>query len=729
MYNFVLIKNEIKTLFRQKIILASTLLVNTFMVFGINSINNSNNMAMHGIKKTSTTIAFGSSQYGAMLGVFLYSILTILILSKDKRKNSLEIVSISINYFKLTILRMVSMIGIALITTLSGLIIILGIQRFIFNISIEFPVYVYTYSVILFIPILLSILMSSGLFMISDSLDISILSMGALYSIGTFSSNYLLLWVKPPIPVFSDFAGIQPAGKLILYNRLAWVYISISILLVGLLCRRRYSLDFFKSLKINIRCTFIPVLLAVSILCLGFVIDKEPYMNRYNRLLTEEEEITLGIELNKINPQVTFYPEKGKMRAKVSYEFDNKAKGDYIKFSTNEGLKINEVKVNSKVTGFKRKNESNIIYINIPKSDNILIEISYEGSIKYDGAMGYAGYICKDSIYLLECSNWIFRPLTETSPMIESTGYFKAPKELCIVTPGKLTDVIEEEEYRKWQYALKSPSIDLAVFAGKYTKKELISGSTSIEFYYSPRHEKYIEHRDMEGYIKNIMNYYSKHFGEYSLDKYPLKIVETSVYKPGGHSSINVVTFAEYMLNREIIKRPLIQESSSEKDIDRFLENDFTLHHDIEIIAHEIAHQWWGSGVDAINETPWSNEGLANYSAYKYIESEFGENAAKTIYFLWEDSVNRVSNSYYIKHPENIEKLNKTYRMGIEMENEHMQLYHKMPLQLIKGEMYLKEKQFLNNLSKIYTNHLFEKLNYDDFLKEMHLTKEVISFE
>lgn len=63
------------------------------------------------------------------------------------------------------------------------------------------------------------------------------------------------------------------------------------------------------------------------------------------------------------------------------------------------------------------------------------------------------------------------------------------------------------------------------------------------------------------------------------------------------------------------------------------------------------------------------------------------------------------------------------------MENEHMKIYHKMPLQLIKGENHIGKKQFLNNLSQIYNNHLFEKLSYDSFLKEMNLTKEVISFE
>ena len=56
---------------------------------------------------------------------------------------------------------------------------------------------------------------------------------------------------------------------------------------------------------------------------------------------------------------------------------------------------------------------------------------------------------------------------------------------------------------------------------------------------------------NIENYIKNMFEYYSDNIGSYYSKEYPLKIVESSIYKPGGHSSGNVITFAEYMVNRE----------------------------------------------------------------------------------------------------------------------------------------------------------------------------------
>ena len=54
--------------------------------------------------------------------------------------------------------------------------------------------------------------------------------------------------------------------------------------------------------------------------------------------------------------------------------------------------------------------------------------------------------------------------------------------------------------------------------------------------------------------------------------------------------------------------------------------NDYTaniLLHDLDIIAHEMAHQWWGTGVSLTTDGSFSDEGLAEYSSYKYIQNEF----------------------------------------------------------------------------------------------------------
>ena len=84
--NFKLLKNEIKTLSKLKMIWVVILITSIFMIVGIDSINLSNEMSLHGIQMTSLTCALGSAKYGALCGVLAFSMVTILLLSRDDRK-------------------------------------------------------------------------------------------------------------------------------------------------------------------------------------------------------------------------------------------------------------------------------------------------------------------------------------------------------------------------------------------------------------------------------------------------------------------------------------------------------------------------------------------------------------------------------------------------------------------------------------------------------------------
>src|SRR6185369_5315567 len=50
--------------------------------------------------------------------------------------------------------------------------------------------------------------------------------------------------------------------------------------------------------------------------------------------------------------------------------------------------------------------------------------------------------------------------------------------------------------------------------------------------------------------------------------------------------------------------------------------------HEISLIAHELAHQWWGNGVTCAGFTHfWLNEGFATFMAAAYLEQRFGRDA------------------------------------------------------------------------------------------------------
>lgn len=721
--NFKLIKNEVKILLKFKILWAAILVTGIFMAVGINSINLSNEMSLHNIKMTSLTCALGSAKYGALSGVLVFSLVTILLLSRDNRKRTESIIYSSINEEKLLIIRMISVILYGVSAIILGLIITVLIQVIVYNVPVQIEQYIYCYGTITFPAVLFSIFISIGIYLISESIDISILFMIIMFFVSFLSANYLLNWAQTGVIVFSDFAGIRPVSKLILYNRILWFVISLSVLFVGFLFRRRYEFGILRSFSFNGKNKLLVLISIISFVVCGFIYIKEPYtMNYYPS--TEKLNINNSLILKKVSPKVTFYTDKESLNAEVLYEFENKD-SDFVQFEINEGLNVKEISINDKTCTYEKNRQQNIIKIKVPKTKNVKVKISYEGKIKYYKGGSVAGYICKDSIYLLEQSNWIFRPLTEYNKNIDIDGFYSAPADLCVITPGKNTKIEDKDGYKIWNFKLKSKDMSIGAFAAKYKKSKFNVKGTEIELYYSPNHENYIKNdslgngKNIEDYIKNMFEYYSANIGDYYSKEYPLKIVETSIYKTGGHSSENVITFSEYMVNRQLKNTPM---------------DAYTLIHDLSVIAHEMSHQWWGTGVNVAADGSFSSEGFAEYFSYKYIKNEFKnspfENFAESEGLdLWQQQADNLRKSYYLKSAENLEKLNKDYKKQFEIESIKMQRYGLMPLKLMNIEELQGEETFLNNLSNVYKNNRSKDLTYEGFLKEMKISKEEFSYD
>ncbi len=721
---FLLIKNEVKYMFKTKTIILLILAACIILSIGINSLNMTNDFNLFYIRRTSSTISFNSVKFGATICSLLFSLFTVINLDKDKRKRSRTIIESNLDYLNIMKARIVSIIFYAILTTIVGMIVVMAIQKSIYSIPIDISYYLFSYFVIFFPTLLFSILIISGLYILTESLDMSIITFGMIFIKSLRSNNYLLTWVRTNLDIVSDFAGIGAVGNTIIYNRLLWFLISLSIFFIGLLFRRRYESGVGSSFFINIKSRGLLVLVIFLILGSGFTYAKEPYtMELMNDFETSIDE---RIYLDGIYPEVEFDCENGKMDAHVLYSFINNG-SNIIKFNINDGLKINSLKVNGEETAYQKI--KNTIEVSIPNVEKINIEFSYGGQVKCDkNGVGRAmpGYISKESIYLLEASNWIFRPLVVEGDMIGISGYYIAPDYLTMVVPGRLIDVETIDGNKKWIFEYKSHTADIGAFAAKYKKVQIDAPNMTVEFYYTPKHEEYVDNMKIVEHIKGMMEYYIQNIGEYYSKEYPLKIAEVSIYKRGGHSSENVITFAENTINRDNSMYSILNKNN---EIEDFRKVDVYVN-DLNLIAHEMAHQWWGTGVNIRDDTPWSSEGLANYFSYKYIQKEFGDMISSGAFLQpWEYRVNELKNYYYIKNDDMKEKLNERFIKSLEMEKMHSELYYLMPLKLLKGEEIQGEKAFLEGMQKIYRRHLLKDLTYDEFLQEMNLTREAIEID
>jgi len=730
---FYLLFNEIRLLSRSKLTLTSVFLTALAAVLGLNAIDYAGQHSLMGLAKTPLTVGLGPAQYAGMVGSLLFAVLTLMLLSRDRRHKSTVILDTARNHSRLLAFRTAAVLFYGIIAVMLGALALYVVQVFVLKIPFEPGVSLPALLVITLAAIFFTVLLCSGLYLITESLDLAFFVFCILFFIGIGSPNYLFLWVQSPVRIYSDFGGILPVFKLVLYNRLFWSFVSTGIFTAGLLCRRRYELGLGGSLKLNAKYVMVPALFLLLLSASLLTYLNEPYINPNYSVFETELEVDEKVKLIRVFPDVRFFPEDERLSARVLYEFEKEPGTEYIDFITNPGLHINAVAVNGageEIAGmaplpasFAKIKGTDRIRVEVPaKARNVTVDMSYAGKIKYPYAVSFPGYISEESIYLLENSYWIFEPLTASKGMIEIAGSVTAPDDLVVVVPGKQTGVLEEQDRRTLKYSVLSNGFSPGVFAGDYEVKKMRAGSTEVEFYYSPKHRAYIETLEIEKHIHNIVAYYEKNIGSYPYQEYPLKIVETSIYKPGGHSTLNIVTLSEHVFNREMDQE--LRERSDSFSPDPTSSKGITFILDIDLLAHEIAHQWWGTGVRVEEDSPWSSEGPVCYMAYKYVTEEFGSDISAVTPAMWRRSANSLENRYYYTNPEMLENLPEKQRQGYEVQTLKAELYCQMPLQLMRAEELLGEDLFFARLSEIYAEYKFKSLSYEEFLSSVELSED-----
>lgn len=185
----------------------------------------------------------------------------------------------------------------------------------------------------------------------------------------------------------------------------------------------------------------------------------------------------------------------------------------------------------------------------------------------------------------------------------------RAPQDLAVAVGADTQRVVSETEGQKTIEASNAQpvrSIPLT-FSRKFRTYTLPHPDVPITVYYLPGHEDAA--RLIASYAVESLEYFRQRWGAYPHDR--LLIAETPSIKAGfsGATADGLV-----LINRQFF---------AEKDLavkgfaDRLL--DF-------LLAHEVAHQWWGVGIGVDwNAENVLSEGLAQYFSITYFEDKYGE--------------------------------------------------------------------------------------------------------
>jgi hypothetical protein len=700
-----LLSNEFRLLSRSTLARIVVVLIPAVALLGARAVDYSNDLQFHGMGRTALTMSLGSAQYGAMAGAALFAMLTLLVLSRDRRQRSRAIVEAAAGQSRVTAARIAALLVLGLVTALVCLAAVLLTHNLQTTASCEVLPYLFSLGVILLPTLWFATLLAATLDLVFENLDISFLTFGTIYFFGFATHNYLLRWVQTGASVYSDFGGIEPVGRLVVYNRLFWLCLVTSAVLIGFWCRRLPGFTLRASLARNAGRGLVPSAALVVLGLAAWVYAHEPYLFPADSVFQRNLPRTARAWLEKVTCDTELRTATKMIGVKARYTFGKDEAPTELEFITNAGLRIAGLLVNGTPAIWNYVPQTDRVKIDLPAGNRAEVRWQYEGRILYPAPGGFPGYISSSSVYLLENSHWLFEPLTQARGPIHVSGSVTAPVHLTVVAPGRVESVTQEGPRRTWHFAAMCPQLTLGLFAAEYTREAFTVGPAAVEFYFSPRHEDYIRAAGVTNRIRDILTFYQEFVGAAPFDDTPVKIVETSVYKPGGHASLNVVTIAEYLLNRAKVSDPNT--------------DPHYILRDLNILAHELGHQWWGSGV-AINESgAWSSEGLTEYVTYKYLAARCPATFTDIIPRSWRGSIAQGKHAWYHQDPGALARMRPALREKLLRGQAKAQAYNVLPVWLLEAEEQIGKDTVRVRLAEVFRQHRGGTLAWQDFAATM----------
>jgi hypothetical protein len=201
---------------------------------------------------------------------------------------------------------------------------------------------------------------------------------------------------------------------------------------------------------------------------------------------------------------------------------------------------------------------------------------------------------------------------SEESDWINYHAIVSTSADQIALSPGYLQKQWQQGGRTFYEYSMGSTKTQcfFDFNSGRYAVKKEPYQGVNIEVYYDPKNSFDVD--DMIAASKAGLNYYQTNYGPYQFAQY--RILEFPRYRNFAQSFPNTIPFSEGIGFIGRVEKP--------EDI------DFTYF----VVAHELAHQWWGHQLIGSQEkgSNMMSESLAEYSALRVMEKKYGaENMRK----------------------------------------------------------------------------------------------------
>jgi Aminopeptidase N len=697
-------------------------------------------LGIHSSTRLSQTILL-PAKVGAVLSALAFTALTVFEFDKILRFRVNYIIEPITSSMKINLTKIVGLLCTGLISTIGSMMIMT--PHYFINIGslANFSYFLISYFLISYGSIVLTILMTAGFYLLFRNVNITCIIMffALLFSFLAGTMNYQYMWVQTGASGFSENFGNGNIVYGMLWNRLFGLTVAMSIFLFGMLCDRCYEKGFLKSLFKNYKkYKLLPICFMCSLFAVFFVYQNEPIFKSFS-LMDTASMIVSGKSETPVNPSVIGISnmlvdlkiEKDKNYATGAYcqELRNSTdKPQNIYFNLADGYHINGIKLDNIKLNYTQVSPkilnsakiSNVYEIRIPKNTKAKLDIRYSGTPKAlsavnDFSIGInKDYVNLDKAYDIAPSVYV----KQTDRTMK--GKIKIDSTFTVIMQGdKNRKISEQDGVTTWSFSYDKPG-ELSLTAGRYGIFERNVSGTDVEFFYPRAASKEFESRGND--TLDIFSFFSNKFGPLGTGN--LKIVVTS----GVHGGIGYQTGNISYIAEDCLKKKNKADSPQASSSDTFA-----------LLTHEIAHQWWGGGIDVTNGSSknpidknhdeWTNEAFADFSTYLFLKNKFGEKYADNLLLnQWKKGTNDLNRNFYRRNPEYMNKLSMIPKYSVSLFLRGSKLYALGPITVYNVYHHIGEDNYFNAMKVIYNKYYDKednKLSFSEFLNITGVTKEV----
>lgn len=485
--------------------------------------------------------------------------------------------------------------------------------------------------------------------------------------------HHLLLYAKAPNLIYTDLNGYGSYLRPIIFFRLYWTFVALLFgLMAYLFWLREEEQDWRSRLKIGkerfrkIRKIYLIFLMIGLITTGAYIFYNTNILNEYRPLTIRQKQAASyekkykqyeGLAqptIKAVRLEVDLLPEVKKMLVEGSYQLINQNSEAikrihlllpitsviyHIPLELEEKTTLNEVNLSTpfSITVWDSIHNYFILELEEPMAKTDSLELKFNFSISHQGfknqfnphldiiengtlfysmywpRLGYTNMaeLKSNGIrHKLDLSTASSMPLpndpccqTKQNPSV--TLSIKTPKDYQAIASGFLQKEQLDSGFITRHYQCEElPSF----LVGKYAVKRHKWQDKEIALYYHPKHDFHID-RMMQA-AKYTLDYCRANFGDYPFRD--LKIVEYPRYANHAVAFPSLIAYPEMSF---------IEASDERQQLDRISS----------VIAHEVAHQWWGVKLYGGNVQGQSvlSESMAQYISMMVMRKHFGEGQVK----------------------------------------------------------------------------------------------------